>query len=1017
MDKLHRRKFARKFKILIINQTINFLRSFNNRPTIITGIALAIFISFYPFFEDLYLRIFVHYFLSSFQKDWIAYSLTVLLIAISIFVVIVKIKKRRPFCFYPNLLIIVSILIAFYFSNIQRPEYETKEYVFYNIKFINLKFFSIYFSDIIFISIILFVIPIKRKNNCLKKTGLPRLLEDSFDTFNKVDLFNRKDQAILLSKLISNSHTKKSFAIGIEGSWGSGKSVFIDFVVDELLKNMKDNLFVRFYPWRCKECKNIIGDFLKQLENAIKEFYPEISKDIAGYADSINTLGNSYADMFIKNSNFFKEESDSYTLYETISKKLSKINQRIIVVIDDLDRLDKEEIMEVLKIVRNTGNFPNTYFLLAYQRDYIDFAISQINEKNSRNFLDKIVQLEVTLPSIRKDDIFDKTVDFFNKYLRDDLKKEAVDAITSIYHIQDSNQSQIPHTDDYKDNNLFCHLISNLRDVVRLINYLNANYHSRFENLLLLDEIILLELLKMKFIDLFYSIKEKKIVHYGINTDTPVLVIEDNERDLFKKHYYEYNSFACNAIDISLNFLFNNDTDNPERNEYKKIKNLNNFNLYFYPESYKELKNTEFNTLLKTFEPVGTSAFLNRNGMMNQFIKKLIKVEKFSDCNEFENCILYCRYFYSENDAALIIKIIESLKNDVQNFKNYYNDNNERYFSFIENFFLNANSPYTIESSIATEILQYKLQEEYPSYVALNVEKLQGFLMTYLSKYIVEDHELNKIYFALFKNCIDRIDKVNTKFIHIDEAKEKIKNLLKKHERSFIDVLLIEPIKVSNGHIYAIRPEIEDIFNNWDDFENFINGFSESREILLLKTFYRRFKIVSYKPIHFQKGTLEIISDQNTLSCLNTKSNELSNDTIENHPYLEKIRMQDPLLKYCKWINYPIELSDTEAKSGSKYHFKREMNLDLSKFNLTYAKIVFAVDDWLTLNINNKIAVTKTNTGSTIAIMDIDTTFFEQNYNIFEFEVENTAGGPKSTKDMNPYGLIYRIELHLEEKQ
>lgn len=70
-----------------------------------------------------------------------------------------------------------------------------------------------------------------------------------------------------------------------------------------------------------------------------------------------------------------------------------------------MDRLYSNEVIEVLRLVRNTANFTNTIYLLAYEKSYIQKAIKEeLHVDNRIPFMDKIVQMEVPLPKREQDD-------------------------------------------------------------------------------------------------------------------------------------------------------------------------------------------------------------------------------------------------------------------------------------------------------------------------------------------------------------------------------------------------------------------------------------------------------------------------------------------------------------------------------------------------------------------------------------------------------------------------------------
>src|SRR5690606_16329262 len=64
---------------------------------------------------------------------------------------------------------------------------------------------------------------------------------------------------------------------------------------------------------------------------------------------------------------------------------------------------DNEEIVEVIRLIRNNANFYNTFFIVAYDRNYVVNALKNHNQYRQEQFLEKIFQIEITLPYFKSD--------------------------------------------------------------------------------------------------------------------------------------------------------------------------------------------------------------------------------------------------------------------------------------------------------------------------------------------------------------------------------------------------------------------------------------------------------------------------------------------------------------------------------------------------------------------------------------------------------------------------------------
>ena len=86
-------------------------------------------------------------------------------------------------------------------------------------------------------------------------------------------------------------------------------------------------------------------------------------------------------------------------LKDKLSSSLNSLNHRFVVTIDDVDRLEPGDIVEVMRLVRSVADFPNVIYVLCYDSGILKHSIEQIARvKDGAAFLEKIVQLTVMVP-------------------------------------------------------------------------------------------------------------------------------------------------------------------------------------------------------------------------------------------------------------------------------------------------------------------------------------------------------------------------------------------------------------------------------------------------------------------------------------------------------------------------------------------------------------------------------------------------------------------------------------------
>ncbi|WP_061286956.1 P-loop NTPase fold protein [Leptospira interrogans] len=106
-------------------------------------------------------------------------------------------------------------------------------------------------------------------------------------------------------------------------------------------------------------------------------------------------------------SDYFEIESklndkSNATLKSEISLLLSRREAKLLIIVDNLDRLTGEEIRKMFAVIRANSDFPNVIFLLAFNRAAIEKSLEGENGISSREFLEKIVQVSFEIPTLRR---------------------------------------------------------------------------------------------------------------------------------------------------------------------------------------------------------------------------------------------------------------------------------------------------------------------------------------------------------------------------------------------------------------------------------------------------------------------------------------------------------------------------------------------------------------------------------------------------------------------------------------
>ncbi|TGM04711.1 NTPase KAP [Leptospira yasudae] len=276
------------------------------------------------------------------------------------------------------------------------------------------------------------------------------------------DLLGRMKYAKHLSNAIISWIEKESLVVAINGKWGSGKSSLINLVKNEILESKIKNgpTILEFNPWEFTQQERLADHFFNEIAKELKhkgngkedekialklkrlakiiELTPEpksFFNIFLYFTFLLNTSGlasfaifkDSYISWFligfgilnwlilfslkgirkilINISNFFEIESklndkSNATLKSEISLLLSRRESKLLIIVDNLDRLAGDEIKKMFAVIRANADFPNVIFLLAFDRNVIEKSLEGENEISGREFLEKIVQVSFEIPYI-----------------------------------------------------------------------------------------------------------------------------------------------------------------------------------------------------------------------------------------------------------------------------------------------------------------------------------------------------------------------------------------------------------------------------------------------------------------------------------------------------------------------------------------------------------------------------------------------------------------------------------------
>jgi len=403
------------------------------------------------------------------------------------------------------------------------------------------------------------------------------------DPDDNKDEFGRNDFATEIAKYICDSFGKRSLAVGISGSWGTGKSHLLHQIQKTLnAQNNRSILVIKFNPWRSSTHNRIVEDFLQNIKAALSVYDKSLSDKLEKYLKVLIETDKTNWTKTIAETLSISENKSSEQLYNEINDCLQLIHKKLVIFIDDLDRLHNEEIIEVFRIVRNTADFFNTCFVVAYDREYVMDSFPSSNLQ-LRNYLDKIFQTEFVLPLIDPGSLVNVIIDeVFNHFHDNSIVNQELKKIFS----------------NSKKRELVLDLILNRRDAIRFANMLSFDIKS-IQNNIDYGEFIFVILLKMKFPAVY------NILNFRDNRNALLEAKHEDSKSYYKMYTSGYKdlkeknpkifeSLSTTSIEIVgkiFGELFEQGTDF----SIKSIRHIENYYRYFsLTISSNDISNEEF---------------------------------------------------------------------------------------------------------------------------------------------------------------------------------------------------------------------------------------------------------------------------------------------------------------------------------------------------------------------------------------------------------------------------------------
>jgi predicted KAP-like P-loop ATPase len=235
------------------------------------------------------------------------------------------------------------------------------------------------------------------------------------------DRLGRYNFAKKIAINILDYNSDESFVIGIYGEWGSGKTSALNLIKNEIIDrsaNVKSKpryKVLQFNPWNFSNQDQLLEQFFKFLKKELSiidysevlykngEFCEKVSKclklfNLLPCSGKIGALLSAYS----QSLKSLKSNKSIEEIKLEINMILSKQQRKFIILIDDIDRLNDNEIAQVFQLVKLIANFKNILYVLSFDKKVVVSALKHVQSEFAELYLEKIIQFPALIPAPSK---------------------------------------------------------------------------------------------------------------------------------------------------------------------------------------------------------------------------------------------------------------------------------------------------------------------------------------------------------------------------------------------------------------------------------------------------------------------------------------------------------------------------------------------------------------------------------------------------------------------------------------
>ncbi|AXT49489.1 hypothetical protein D1818_01130 [Aquimarina sp. BL5] len=727
---------------------------------------------------------------------------------------------------------------------------------------------SIKYLDLLFFIFLLhcIVLFVQYLNNTSKKPDNKKINPVHFieDLPFKGEIIENEDIVENLITTLTDFRPSESFSIGINAVWGYGKTTFLERF-NQRIKEENPKAVVFWYKlWRNDGDTAIIENFFNELKKQLNPHSGEFSNTISKYVDTIVAYTPDMIQKIASTGKSILNEDETLEEYHNnINAGIKKIDKQIIVLLDDLDRLDENEILQSFKLIRTLADFNNVIFIAGYHRKYVTDSIEK------ENYIDKIFNVEINLLPFNEKRIKEELLVQIRKVFTNEKNAEDVIGYGASFEVLFSQENKELQDQDINLPNLlsirkyltptidlnYQLFLKTFRDVKRFVNEFKFNEtFLKDKNNVVIKEYILLKLCVYKYRELqnlvfseLDSILSKGAINVldqnkefsadilGLYGPHDIYVYDQNAREkIFKKikDNTSYSEEDIEIIDAVLIQLFGEKSKSYYETNQNCIAKISYTNIY--------VRNNLAGALFKITDFINAFKANNLHKILTKY-SGLTLQSLYNAYNELK-LFIFRREITDKDQFIDILKTIDGMNIITQSedrqqiidlsgnvLKNVYKDDQTDFLKDFKEVVLFSNSIGAIDNLLSDININEKRLEREELYTSSGIIKydneifkdefLKEILINKLQK-IVENNTSIDIRLSGYHMYTEKIA-VDHKIIRSKDANELIKNDIKKEDNfskyladGFFDFTTPSDGEPPKQHKHQPRPFLDQIFSS-----------------------------------------------------------------------------------------------------------------------------------------------------------------------------------------------------------